>query len=49
MYRKVGEVLLKDERTSLPVNISGDADFIKVVLKSPHHTLNYWLYNVNFK
>jgi hypothetical protein len=48
-YQKIGEVLLKDERVSIPLHIPGDTNFVKVVLKSPHHTLNHWVYNVNSK
>jgi predicted AlkP superfamily pyrophosphatase or phosphodiesterase len=48
-YQKIGEVFLKDERASIPLHIPGDTNFVKVVLKSPHHTLNHWVYNVNSK
>ncbi|MCE5179010.1 MAG: alkaline phosphatase family protein [Proteiniphilum sp.] len=49
VYRKIGEVLLKDERASFPIDIPVDANFVKVVLKSPNHVLNYWVKKVNAK
>jgi hypothetical protein len=42
-YRKIGEVNLRDGKASIPVKFPENSDFLKVVLKAPNNTLNYWV------
>ena len=42
-YRKIGEVNIKDGKASIPVKLPKNSNFMKVVLKTPNNTLNYWV------
>ena len=43
IYQKIGEVNVKDGKASIPVKLPKNVDFLKVVLKTPNNTLNYWI------
>lgn len=43
-YQKIGTVNLKREKASISLSIPPKTEFIKVVLKTPNNTLNYWAY-----
>jgi hypothetical protein len=45
-YIKIGEVPLKEELALLSIEMPEVSDFLKVVLKTPNHTLNYWVRKV---
>lgn len=45
-YIKIGEVPLKEELALLSIEMPEGSDFLKVVLKTPNHTLNYWVRKV---
>jgi hypothetical protein len=42
-YLKIGEVNVKDGKASIPIKLPKNSDFMKVVLKTPDNTLNYWV------
>lgn len=44
-YQKIGEVNVKDGKASIPLKLPKNSDFVKVVLKTPSNTLNYWVKN----
>lgn len=48
-YKKIGEVFLNEEVALLPIKVAQGSEFVKVVLKTPNHTLNYWVQNINSK
>lgn len=43
-YQKIGKVNIKEEKAAIPIKFPKNSDFVKVVLKTPNHTLNYWIY-----
>lgn len=43
-YQKIGEVAVKDQKAEFSLNVPKSAEFVKVVLKTPNNTLNYWVY-----
>lgn len=43
-YQKIGTVNLKREKAAISLSIPSKTEFIKVVLKTPNNTLNYWAY-----
>ena len=48
-YKKIGEVQTKAEIALLSINVPKGSEFVKVVLKTPNQTLNYWVENISSK
>ena len=42
-YQKIGEVNVRNGKASIPVKLPKNSNFMKVVLKTPVNTLNYWV------
>ena len=43
-YQQVGSVNVKEEKATISLNVPKSAEFVKVVMKTPNNTLNYWVY-----
>lgn len=44
VYQKIGNVNIKEGKASMPVKFPKNSDFMKVVLKTPNNSLNYWVF-----
>ncbi|MFA7492275.1 MAG: hypothetical protein WCZ43_02015, partial [Proteiniphilum sp.] len=42
-YQKIADVNIKEGKASIPIKLPKNSDFLKVVLKTPNNTLNYWV------
>lgn len=42
-YLKIGEVNVRNGKASIPIKLPKNSNFMKVVLKTPDRTLNYWV------
>lgn len=42
-YQKIADVNVKEAKASIPVKLPKNLGFLKVVLKTPNNTLNYWI------
>lgn len=42
-YQKIADVNVKEGKASIPVKLPKNFGFLKVVLKTPNNTLNYWI------
>ena len=42
-YQKIADVNVKEGKASIPIKLPKNFDFLKVVLKTPNNTLNYWV------
>ncbi len=42
-FQKIADVNVKEGKASIPVKLPKNSEFLKVVLKTPNNTLNYWV------